>query len=76
MGLDHGVYCVGCCFALMLLLFVGGVMNLIWIAGLSVFVLLEKLVPPGMRLRVPLCVLMIVAGGRADRGRLKPLSLP
>jgi predicted metal-binding membrane protein len=37
----------------MLLLFVGGVMNLIWIAGLSVFVLLEKLVPQGMRLRVP-----------------------
>ena len=47
MGLDHGVYCVGCCFALMLLLFVGGVMNSIWIAGLSVLVLLEKLVPQG-----------------------------
>lgn len=62
MGLDHGVYCVGCCFALMLLLFVGGVMNLIWIAGLSVLVLLEKLVPQGMRLRVPLGVLMMVAG--------------
>jgi predicted metal-binding membrane protein len=46
----------------MLLLFVGGVMNLIWIAGLSVLVLLEKLVPQGMRLRVPLGVLMMMAG--------------
>jgi predicted metal-binding membrane protein len=43
MGVDHGVYCVGCCWALMLLLFAGGVMSLRWIAGLSVFVLVEKL---------------------------------
>lgn len=43
MGLAHGAYCVGCCWALMLLLFVGGVMNLIWIAALGGFVLLEKL---------------------------------
>jgi predicted metal-binding membrane protein len=62
MGLSHGAYCVGCCFALMLLLFVGGVMNLIWIAGLSVLVLLEKLMPQGEHLRVPLGVLMMVAG--------------
>ena len=44
MGLAHGVYCVGCCGALMALLFVGGVMNLAWIAALAVFVLLEKVV--------------------------------
>ena len=43
MGLRHGSYCVGCCWALMLLLFVGGVMNLVWIAGLALFVLIEKL---------------------------------
>ncbi|MBV9548431.1 MAG: DUF2182 domain-containing protein [Alphaproteobacteria bacterium] len=43
LGLRHGLYCVGCCWALMLLLFVGGVMNIAWIAGLSVLVLLEKL---------------------------------
>lgn len=47
MGVRHGAYCVGCCWALMLLLFVGGVMNLAWIAGLAVYVLVEKLTPPG-----------------------------
>jgi predicted metal-binding membrane protein len=47
MGLQHGVYCVGCCWMLMLLLFVGGVMNLGWIAGLAVLVLVEKLAPAG-----------------------------
>ena len=45
MGVDQGLYCLGCCWALMLLLFVGGVMNLWWIAGLTAFVLLEKFVP-------------------------------
>ena len=35
MGLDHGLYCVGCCWFLMALLFVGGIMNLVWIAGLD-----------------------------------------
>ncbi|MDH3665524.1 MAG: DUF2182 domain-containing protein [Paracoccaceae bacterium] len=47
MGLDHGVYCVGCCWVLMALLFVGGVMNLLWIAALAAFVLIEKLVRGG-----------------------------
>jgi predicted metal-binding membrane protein len=45
MGLHHGLFCVGCCWALMLLLFVGGVMNLIWVAAIASFVLLEKLLP-------------------------------
>jgi predicted metal-binding membrane protein len=45
MGLAHGRYCLGCCWALMLLLFVGGVMNLLWIAAITVFVLVEKLAP-------------------------------
>jgi predicted metal-binding membrane protein len=43
MGLRHGGYCLGCCWSLMLLLFVAGVMNLLWIALLSAFVLTEKL---------------------------------
>jgi len=43
LGARHGAYCVGCCWLLMLLLFVGGVMNLLWIAALSVLVSLEKL---------------------------------
>jgi predicted metal-binding membrane protein len=48
MGLRHGLYCTGCCWALMLLLFAAGVMNLAWIAILSLVVLVEKLVPRGM----------------------------
>jgi predicted metal-binding membrane protein len=47
LGAMHGAYCVGCCWVLMALLFVGGVMNLIWIAALAVLVLLEKLAPRG-----------------------------
>lgn len=47
MGLRHGAYCLGCCWTLMLLLFVGGVMSLAWIAGLASFVLVEKLAPYG-----------------------------
>jgi predicted metal-binding membrane protein len=47
MGLEHGAFCLGCCWFLMALLFFGGIMNLYWIAGLAVFVLLEKTVPLG-----------------------------
>ena len=49
MGLEHGAFCVGCCWALMLLLFAGGVMNLAVIAALTAFVAFEKLVPLGAR---------------------------
>ena len=45
MGLEHGIYCVGCCWVLMGLLFLGGVMNLLWIGGLALYVLVEKSVP-------------------------------
>jgi predicted metal-binding membrane protein len=47
MGLRHGIHCVGCCWLLMALLFVAGVMNLLWIAAIAGFVLVEKLVPGG-----------------------------
>ena len=47
MGLEHGALCVGCCWALMLLLFAGGVMNLAVIAALTAFVAFEKLTPFG-----------------------------
>src|SRR5688572_18065956 len=47
MGVEHGVYCVGCCWLLMGLLFVVGVMNLVWVAVIAAFVLIEKLVPQG-----------------------------
>ena len=47
MGISHGIFCIGCCWVLMLLLFVGGVMNILWIAAITVFVLLEKVLPFG-----------------------------
>jgi predicted metal-binding membrane protein len=47
LGLRHGAYCVGCCWVLMALLFVVGVMNLLWIALLALLVLLEKVTPVG-----------------------------
>jgi predicted metal-binding membrane protein len=48
MGVEHGAWCLGCCWMLMALLFVGGVMNLAWIALLAVLVLLEKVSPQGV----------------------------
>jgi len=62
MGLYHGVFCLGCCWVLMLLLFVGGVMNLLWIASIAVFVLLEKILPLGGRGGRISGLLMIAAG--------------
>lgn len=47
MGAEHGIYCLGCCWALMALLFVGGIMNLLWIAAIAGFVLVEKIAPGG-----------------------------
>ena len=46
MGMHHGLFCLGCCWFLMGLMFVAGVMNLIWMAGIAAFILLEKVVPP------------------------------
>ena len=64
LGLRHGAYCVGCCWVLMALLFVGGVMNVLWIALLALLVLLEKLAPAG-RLIARLAGVALVAGGAA-----------
>jgi predicted metal-binding membrane protein len=47
MGLEHGSYCVVCCWALMALMFVAGTMNLLWLAAIAAFVFLEKLAPKG-----------------------------
>ena len=62
LGFRHGLYCVGCCWAIMALLFVGGVMNLLWIAALAILVLFEKLVPIG-RLVARLMGLVFIACG-------------
>ena len=47
LGVRHGFYCIGCCWALMALLFAGGVMNIIWIAAIAILVLVEKALPAG-----------------------------
>jgi len=62
MGLRHGAYCVGCCWALMLLMFVGGVMSLIWMGGLALFMLVEKVVADGRRFSRRSGVLLVAAG--------------
>ena len=63
MGLLHGAYCVGCCWALMGLLFVAGVMNLLWVAAMTVFVLMEKMTFLGARFgRVSSGASLVVAG--------------
>jgi predicted metal-binding membrane protein len=62
LGLRHGTHCLGCCWVLMLLLFYGGAMNLWWIAGLTLFVLLEKLAPGGRRIG-QLAGLLLIAWG-------------
>lgn len=61
LGLRHGAFCVGCCWGLMLLLFVGGVMNLAWVALLAVVVLAEKVAPPAWRIDRWLAALLAAA---------------
>jgi predicted metal-binding membrane protein len=63
MGLTLGAYCVGCCWILMGLLFVGGVMNLLWIAAIAIFVLLEKTIPFGVVGGRIAGIAMILVGG-------------
>jgi predicted metal-binding membrane protein len=62
MGCRHGVYCVGCCWVLMALLFVAGVMNLLWVAAIAAFVLVEKVVPAGERVGQAAGVILTLAG--------------
>jgi len=62
MGLRHALYCLGCCWALMGLLFVAGVMNLLWVAVIAVGVLVEKVVPRGDLVGRVAGVLLIAAG--------------
>lgn len=63
MGAHHGVFCLGCCWFLMALLFFGGVMNLYWIIGLALFVLIEKTVSAGHWLGVATGIGLIAWGG-------------
>jgi predicted metal-binding membrane protein len=72
MGIQHGLYCVGCCWMLMTILFVAGVMNLAWVAAIAILVLLEKVVPAGERIGRIVGVALVISGllmiGRAWRG--------
>jgi predicted metal-binding membrane protein len=47
MGMVHGIFCIGCCWVLMALLFIGGIMNVLWIGVLALVIILEKNVPHG-----------------------------
>jgi predicted metal-binding membrane protein len=62
LGVVHGAYCLGCCWALMLLLFAAGIMNLVWISGLAVLVLIEKLAPFGANLTRLAAAALVGAG--------------
>jgi predicted metal-binding membrane protein len=62
MGLRHGSYCVGCCWVLMALLFVAGVMNLLWVAVIALFVMAEKSLPRGELLGHVTGVALVAAG--------------
>ena len=63
MGLHHGLYCTGCCWALMAILFAVGVMNMLWIVVLALFVLLEKTLLPPVAGRIVTGIALIVWGG-------------
>lgn len=62
MGLKHGIFCLGCCWVLMLLLFVAGVMNIWWIGAITALVLIEKLAPRGLWLGRIAGVLLAIWG--------------
>lgn len=70
MGLKHGTYCVGCCWVLMALLFVAGVMNLLWVAAITVFVLVERVLPRGDVVGQVAGIVLIVAGVVLGAGML------
>lgn len=62
LGGSHGLYCIGCCWALMALLFVGGVMNILWIAALGILVLLEKILPRAWSMPRAMGLVFVAAG--------------
>lgn len=62
MGLVHGRYCLGCCWALMALLFIGGVMNIWWIAAITIYVAVEKLAPGGKAISRIMAAVLVIAG--------------
>ena len=78
MGVEHGAYCVGCCWALMVVLFALGVMSLTWMLVVALVVFAQKVVPAGERLRIPLAVALVAAGAwiALDPGSVPGLTIP
>ena len=72
MGLRHGAVCVGCCWALMALAFVGGSMNLAWMGGAMILMIVEKL-PVGRSLTAPLGIVLLIAAAMIAARALPPL---
>jgi predicted metal-binding membrane protein len=68
MGVEHGAFCVACCVALMTLLFVFGVMNLLWAAAITVLVFVEKITPPRARVEY-LSGIPLIAWGATELAR-------
>ncbi|MGH7935114.1 MAG: DUF2182 domain-containing protein [Candidatus Binataceae bacterium] len=68
MGVRHGLYCVGCCWLLMLLLFVAGVMNAAWCAALAALVLAERVLPGGLWLARAVGIVLALSGGGLAAG--------
>ena len=62
MGLEHGGYCVGCCWALMVVLFAVGVMSLAWMVVVAALIFAEKVLPLGERLAVAFAVALVALG--------------
>jgi hypothetical protein len=62
MGGEHGIYCVGCCWALMVVLFALGVMSLVWMAVVAGIIFAEKVLPYGNRLTRPIALLLVALG--------------
>jgi predicted metal-binding membrane protein len=73
MGVHHGLYCLGCCWSLMVVLFVVGTMNLLWMGVLSMVIFVEKIVPQGVTLGKVTGLALILFGAALAMG-LVPMS--
>lgn len=73
MGVHHGAYCLGCCWSLMVVLFVMGTMNLVWMGILSIVIFVEKIVPHGVEVGKATGVALILLGAAMTAGMV-PLS--
>jgi predicted metal-binding membrane protein len=62
MGAGHGLYCIGCCWGLMIALFSLGVMSLVWMAVIAAIIFAEKILPWGMRLTRVLAIAFVALG--------------